>query len=153
MVNFFGIPSIPRKKRGPHLDYGQSDPDSGDSFMPIDNTTPATRRIRWPRSPLGWAGLGAAIVVVLIAAILAYGFFGLGLVEMFRQPQQPFDARAAPPAPDYSRPDAWLAFPGRDGRERSTPPGFAAVDESKAPADVFFIHPTTYLKNGLWVAP
>jgi len=112
-----------------------------------------TRLIRWPRRTAGWVGLGAMIVAVLIAAVFAYGFFGLGLIEMFRQPTQPFDARTAPPAPDYSEPQAWLAFPGRDGRERSAPPGFAAIDESKAPADVFFIHPTTYLKNGVWVAP
>jgi hypothetical protein len=90
---------------------------------------------------------------VLIVATLAYGFFAFGLFEIFRQPPDPFNSRTAPPAPDYAQPRAWLAFPGRNGRERSTPPGFVAVDESKAPADVFFIHPTTYLKNDVWVAP
>jgi hypothetical protein len=54
---------------------------------------------------------------------------------------------ALAPSPDYGHPQAWLAFPGRDGPERSTPPGFVAVDEATAAADVFFIHPTTYLKN------
>jgi hypothetical protein len=49
----------------------------------------------------------------------------------------------APPAPDYSRPDAWLALPGQDGPQRSVPQGLTAVTESAAPADVFFIHPTT----------
>ena len=64
----------------------------------------------------------------------------------------PFDPAHVPPAPDYSQPSAWLAFPGRDGIERSTPPGMAAVDEAQAPADVFFIHPTTYLRNDVWNA-
>ena len=30
------------------------------------------------------------------------------------------------------------------------PAGFSPVDEASAPADVFFIHPTTYLKNDVW---
>ena len=64
----------------------------------------------------------------------------------------PFDPAHVPPAPDYSQPNAWLAFPGREGIERSTPPGMAAVDEAAAPADVFFIHPTTYLRNDVWNA-
>lgn len=58
-----------------------------------------------------------------------------------------------PVAPDYRSGDAWLAFPGRDGIERSTPPGFAAVDEKRASADVFFIHPTTYRGNDVENAP
>ena len=64
----------------------------------------------------------------------------------------PFDPAKVPPAPDYAKADAWLAFPGRGGIERSTPPGMAAVDEAAAPADVFFIHPTTYLRNDVWNA-
>ena len=64
----------------------------------------------------------------------------------------PFDPAHVPPAPDYAQPSAWLAFPGRDGIERSTSPGMAAVDEASAPADVFFIHPTTYLRNDVWNA-
>ena len=64
----------------------------------------------------------------------------------------PFDPAHVPPAPDYAQPSAWLAYPGRNGIERSTPPGMAAVDEASAPADVFFIHPTTYLKNDVWNA-
>jgi len=64
----------------------------------------------------------------------------------------PFDPAHVPPAPDYSQPNAWLAFPGRNGIERSAPPGMVAVDEASAPADVFFIHPTTYLRNDVWNA-
>lgn len=57
------------------------------------------------------------------------------------------------PAPDYTEASAWFAFPGRNGPERSVPPGFKAVDEANAPADVFFVHPTTYLKNDVMNAP
>jgi hypothetical protein len=75
------------------------------------------------------------------------------LTESLRHPPKPFAATPAPPAPDYGQARAWMAFPGRDGPERSTPPGLTAVDEAKAPADLFFIHPTTYLKNDVWNAP
>jgi hypothetical protein len=73
--------------------------------------------------------------------------------ESLRHPPRPFEATPAPAAPDYAQGRAWMAFPGRDGPERSVPPGFEAVDEAGAPADVFFIHPTTYLKNDVWNAP
>ncbi len=69
------------------------------------------------------------------------------LAESLRKPAAPFSAATAPPAPDYDKADAWIAYPGRNGLERSAPPGVVAVTEAQAPADVFFIHPTTYLKN------
>lgn len=91
------------------------------------------------------AGCGAAVLL---------GMAGIGPVAtifaIFGSPPQPFDAAHVPPAPDYARADAWLAFPGRGGLERSTPPGVAAVDEATAPADVFFIHPTTYQQKDVW---
>lgn len=69
-------------------------------------------------------------------------------------PEKPFDLRAAPPAPDYAQPAAWLAFPGGDGRERSAPAGLRPVSDVDAPADVFFIHPTTTsakdVRNAAW---
>ncbi|WP_137864431.1 MULTISPECIES: DUF3089 domain-containing protein [unclassified Sphingomonas] len=97
------------------------------------------------------------------AALLAFmgtgalgllGVFGIGpaatLVAIFESPSGPFDPARAPPAPDYAHSDAWLAFPGHNGLERSTPPGMTAIDEAKAPADVFFIHPTTYQRSNVW---
>ena len=75
-----------------------------------------------------------------------------GVAEAFRSPPKPFAETPTPPAPDYAQPDAWLAYPGRNGLERSTPPGVAPVNEASAPADVFFVHPTTYLKNDVWNA-
>lgn len=58
-----------------------------------------------------------------------------------------------PPAPDYARAGTWLAFPGRGGLERSTVPGVTPVDEAAAPADVFFVHPTTFKGSAVWNAP
>lgn len=60
-------------------------------------------------------------------------------------------ARAAdstPPAPDYARPDAWAAWPGRPSGADAVPPGLdPAVLPEAQKVDVFFIHPTTYLSN------
>lgn len=103
---------------------------------------------RWLRRLL----LGLLLVILLfIGAFFAAG--GAGLLSMFAKPSMPFDINKAPPAPDYARADAWMAFPGRNGMERSTPPGLSAVDETRAPVDVFFIHPTTDTAHDFWNAP
>lgn len=68
-------------------------------------------------------------------------------------PEQPVSGADTLPAPDYAQASAWFAFPGRNGLERSVPPGFKAVDEATAPVDVFFVLPTTYLKNDVMNAP
>ena len=89
-----------------------------------------------------------ALTVLLIGAALAAG--GWDILKSGSKPDLPFEAMKKPPAPDYAKPNAWLAFPGRNGLERSTPPGFAAINEDEAPADVFFIHPTTFRGNPVW---
>lgn len=114
----------------------------------MDDRTAVRPKRRWLRRTL--AGGGVALL------LLGGSFFGFGGPDVLRamgKPSAPFDPAKAPPAPDYAHPDAWLAFPGRNGIERSTPPGIAAIDEAKAPVDVFFIHPTTYEKNDVWNVP
>jgi hypothetical protein len=92
-------------------------------------------------------------VIILLCALLSQCSVTKSLIEAGRSPEKPFDETKAPPAPDYVRKSAWLAFPGTNGIERSVPAGFTAIDETTAPADVFFIHPTMYLKNDVWNAP
>ncbi|MBS0388680.1 MAG: DUF3089 domain-containing protein [Proteobacteria bacterium] len=53
------------------------------------------------------------------------------------------DSAATPAAPDYSQPRSWAAFPGRRSEADDLPQGVAPGIDSGA--DVFFIHPTTYL--------
>jgi len=93
---------------------------------------------------------GIALLVVLL--VLVGGFTAIGGWGLIQKPAAPFDPRQVPSAPDYARGRAWLALPGRDGLERSTPPGFNAIDERAAPADVFFVHPTTFKGSPVWVA-
>jgi hypothetical protein len=90
------------------------------------------------------------VLVTMVIIVLAGGYlWSLGM----EQPPQPFDKTAPPTAPDYSRAQDWLAFPGRNGFERSAPMGDIPIREEDAVADVFFIHPTTYLKNDVWNVP
>lgn len=91
------------------------------------------------------------LIVLLLAVLLILG--GPTVFRLFDKPTGPFEQALKLPAPDYAKPDAWLAWPGKNGMERSTPPGFTAVDEAKAPVDVFFIHPTTYPNNKEWNGP
>lgn len=103
---------------------------------------------RWAVRGLGCVGV---IVVVLLVGFSALG--GWSTLASLRGPPEPYDARALPPAPDYTDANAWLALPGRHGLERSTSPGISARDERTAPADVFFVHPTTFRGSPVWIAP
>lgn len=89
-----------------------------------------------------------AICLAMTSLLAACARLPLGLGS----PSRPFEQTLAPQAPDYDQSLSWYAFPGKNGLERSTPPGDRAVEEDVAPADVFFIHPTTYLKNDVYNA-
>ncbi|WP_447764136.1 DUF3089 domain-containing protein [Sphingopyxis panaciterrae] len=91
-------------------------------------------------------------IVVILLALLSRCSITQSLIESAREPEKPFAATTPPPAPDFSQKAAWFALPGTNGIERSVPSGFKAIDEAEAPADVFFIHPTMYLKNDVWNA-
>ena len=105
------------------------------------------KRSRW-RTALKWTGV---VLVLLVGLFWAIG--GFGVIASLRGPATAFAASKAPPAPDYAHGRAWLAFPGRNGLERSTPPGVTPVSEVDAPADVFFVHPTTFKGSPVWNAP
>jgi hypothetical protein len=92
-------------------------------------------------------------VIALVALIGFVAVDGPALLASLGAPSAAFDTKAVPPAPDYKQPASWLAFPERNGLERSTPPGVQPIDEATAPADVFFVHPTTFKGSPVWVAP
>jgi hypothetical protein len=54
-----------------------------------------------------------------------------------------------PPAPDYARADAWAAWPNRASGADVVPPGLTGALPHARTADVFFIHPTTYLSGAV----
>lgn len=105
------------------------------------------KRSRW-RAALERTGIALVILVGLFWAI-----GGFTTIANLRGPSVAFAEMKAPPVPDYARGRAWLAFPGRNGLERSTAPGVTPVSETDAPADVFFVHPTTFRGSPVWNAP
>jgi hypothetical protein len=64
----------------------------------------------------------------------------------------PFDASAAPPAPDYEQPTSWAALPTLEDDADVALPELPAAAKGAASADVFFVHPTTFVAKR-WNAP
>ena len=89
-----------------------------------------------------WA-LGVTALVV--AGLLLWGlwFWREDIRRTLLDPGQPFQVYDPPPDPDYARRDAWALLPARPGEWSAESP----------PADVFFVHPTTYDGGGDWNAP
>lgn len=85
---------------------------------------------------LGWS-LACAAVALALAAFLGRAELQRALLD----PGVPYQVYKPPPAPDYGQTSAWTMLPGPD--PAATPGG----------ADVFFVHPTTYLGGRHWNAP
>jgi hypothetical protein len=97
-----------------------------------------------------WAVAGLTGLVIFVA--LAWRLAGDRLIAVALAPAGPFDPAAAPPAPDYGRPAAWIAHPALpQDPARWAPPGFRAAP--KPAAALFFVAPTAYLARSGWNAP
>jgi len=72
-----------------------------------------------------------------------------GIVGFFALASYGVAAESPPPPPDYASPTAWAAWPGRATAAEEVPPGVTAVSASDRTADVFFVHPTTYLRTSV----
>lgn len=69
-------------------------------------------------------------------------------------PSLAFDPADLPAAPNYGEARAWLFLPGRADAADQVPAGAVPGDaQDTAAADVFYIHPTTYLSGAGWNAP
>ena len=84
--------------------------------------------------------IAAAVLVVL--AVAGFAFRG-DILRTWLDPQQPYQTYRPPPAPDYARKEAWALLPAE-------PVNWTLADP---PADVFFIHPTTYAGGRHWNGP
>ncbi len=69
----------------------------------------------------------------------------------FAGPDQPFDPADAVPPPDYALAQNWGALPDRDDLGDVYPPGVELeVVQGESPVDVFYVHPTGFLKGSSW---
>lgn len=97
-------------------------------------------------------------MVILLAATLGVVYvtgngpmLTLAWAYLFGAPDLPFDPEDAVAAPDYADPQNWAALPERDGLEDRTPAGVTSeFAQGSAPVDVFFIHPTGFLRGSSW---
>ena len=77
---------------------------------------------------------------------LAYGFF-------FGGPDHPFNPKDAVPQLDYSKESSWASLPVIADEADLIPNGEAGVDQLNSEVDVFFVHPTGFLKGSHWTDP
>jgi Protein of unknown function (DUF3089) len=74
------------------------------------------------------------------------------LVAFAMTPTHPFKTEPPPPKPNYEDGGSWSALPGRHDEADKAPAGSPAIPEAIALADVFYIHPTSYVGKK-WNAP
>ncbi|RYG81774.1 MAG: DUF3089 domain-containing protein, partial [Alphaproteobacteria bacterium] len=147
--------SVGRDEMNNHDVHEDGESVGADARQPRQGERPVTTKAVRPRRLRRWILRGLATIGILLVLLVATFWWvgGFSMIARSRPPSTPFAAVKPPPAPDYAAAKSWLALPGGNGLERSTAPGTAAINEADAPADVFFIHPTTYKVNGPWNAP
>ena len=77
---------------------------------------------------------------------LAYDYF-------FSGPDHVFDPSRAVAQLDYSKNSSWAALPLMKDEADMIPEGERGIDQNNSPVDVFFVHPTGYLKGDYWTDP
>jgi hypothetical protein len=84
-----------------------------------------------------------------------YGFndFFVDSAEEILRPEKPFAEMTPPAEPDYAMPESWSAFPGRSDGADDSPLGYSPRTESDREADVFFVHPATFITPEAWNGP
>ncbi|NWG45643.1 MAG: DUF3089 domain-containing protein [Alphaproteobacteria bacterium] len=95
------------------------------------------------------------LVLVLLAVLTVLNRVTLQAMWLVwvSRPGTPVAETTLPPAPDYADPRAWAALPFRVDAADVAPQGLAPLPDDAAPADVFYIHPTTYFGNANWNQP
>ena len=76
----------------------------------------------------------------------AYGYF-------FGGPDHPFNPKDAVPQLDYSKETSWASLPFKADEADLIPAGEEGVDQLNSEVDVFFVHPTGFLKGSSWTDP
>jgi hypothetical protein len=101
-------------------------------------------------------------VTILIAVLIAVGYAMRGSILIavagaMMGPPHDFDVALAPVVPDYTLTSSWAALPGIANASLDKPDSLDAISDtatSKTKAvDVFFVHPTSYLKKDNWNQP
>jgi len=86
-------------------------------------------------------GLTLAVLALAVLATAAGLIWRDDILGALLDPKIPYAVYKRPPAPDYAKASAWAHLPVRP------------VDSKGPPADVFFIHPTTFDGGRNWNGP
>ena len=94
----------------------------------------------------------AGLVILLLAAALAYRLFEQQLLKAAMVPTVAFEEAPATPEPTYADAAMWIARPDIPNHPALwTPQGFTPTAAPQA--SLFFIHPTSFLERSRWNAP
>lgn len=93
------------------------------------------------------------LFIVLIIFFAFKDFFVRKFIIFFIKPRKDFDEIVLPAQPDYSRPESWAALPDRKDNADVLPAGDFSDNQTDAPVDVFFLHPTTFYSRKRWNQP
>jgi hypothetical protein len=95
----------------------------------------------------------AGIIGLILAAGIAWQFYGVELVRAALAPSTAFTALPERTATDYAQSSLWVSRQGmKDDPSQWRPKGLAAPQAKDAVA-TFFVHPTSYLNRATWNAP
>jgi hypothetical protein len=100
--------------------------------------------------------LGFIFVLTLLVVGGAFAIYQWGGNVLLKSatPQGHFEAAAAGAGPDYSDPSSWIARPDLPGNPSEwLPSDRIAFGTASSSAEIFYIHPTTYLATDRWNAP
>ncbi len=88
----------------------------------------------------------ASLIVLVLAALLAYRIWGMQLIRAVMVPREAFTPLTALPANAYDDPAMWIARPdiAKDNPALWRPEGLKEAPVAQKAA-VFFIHPTSYI--------
>lgn len=88
----------------------------------------------------------AGLIVLVIAALLAYRIWGMQMIRAVMVPRESFAQLPPLPANAYDDPEMWIARPGMSGNNPAlrTPEGVKDAPPAQKAA-IFFIHPTSYI--------
>ncbi|BAV64119.1 DUF3089 domain-containing protein [Sphingobium cloacae] len=88
----------------------------------------------------------ATLIVLVIAALLAYRLWGMEMIRAVMVPRETFAPLQPLPANAYDDPKMWIARPdiAKDNPALWTPEGVKDAPAAQKAA-VFFIHPTSYI--------
>ena len=94
-----------------------------------------------------------ALIVLALAASLAYRLWGVGMMRLAMVPGGAFERQAPVDAAAYRDTTRWLARPDLPGNPAQWTPAGYHPRAQPGGAAVFFIHPTSYLNRAHWNAP